>query len=189
LILTMAASFSISFAIMWRQHKADEMPLPVPVAGRVSAPTPLSAALPAALPMPAEPGSAVSPRSRLAGPSVPRQVRPAPEAAPQSNSDAPALPVMLNIVKTTAYVDDGTGTGAKANKEVYEAIISNDSQQQLDISVTEMNLPTMESSEAQISLAKGNQLHFGVGRGLKLLSGDQITLRSPNYRELTQPIP
>jgi len=96
---------------------------------------------------------------------------------------------MFNIVKAAAYVDDENRPGAKISRDVYEAIVTNNSEKTLDITVIETNLPTMEKSEAGFSLAKGNQRHFGIAQGLKMLPGDQLTLRAESYRDITNMIP
>jgi hypothetical protein len=47
----------------------------------------------------------------------------------------------------------------------------------------------METTEAQLVLQPNGAMHFGKDWGLKMVSGDQLTLRAAGYQGLTQTIP
>ena len=65
----------------------------------------------------------------------------------------------------------------------------NESDQSFNITAIEVNLATLEASQAGFLLAKGAQKHFGIDDGLKMQSGDQLTLRSAGFRDMTRTIP
>jgi hypothetical protein len=186
LSLTIVVTFAISFGVMWRGRPSAQVAEQVrgqstnaePSVQR-SAPGPVLAMQPGQI---SQMGAVPAARPQSATDSQGIE-------EPTSNYDGAELPVVFNVVKTTAYVSDDAHDGVKVSKDVNEAIIFNSSEKSLDITVTEVNLPTMESSLIEFSLAKGNQKHFGVTQGLKMLSGDQITVRSPTYRDITQLIP
>jgi hypothetical protein len=185
LFLTVAITFTIAFSIMWRQRQTPQVPVVAAVPERATnADSPV--------PRPVR-QSMTAMQGWQASPAPTTRSRSAPDSGvaedPPSNFDAPELPVMFNIIRTSTYVNDDNHEGVKISKDVNEGIIFNSSEAALNITVTEVNLPTMESSQAQFTLAKGNQKHFGVAQGLQMMSGDQITLRSPSYRDITQPIP
>jgi hypothetical protein len=110
---------------------------------------------------------------------------------PPSNYEGLPLPVMFNIVNKSVYTTEETpqGTTESMTKRVNEAIIFNTSEGSLSITVLDVNVPTQETSQTQFMLPKGAQKHFGVDQGLKMQSGDQITLRSANFRDLETRIP
>lgn len=184
LIITMLVSFSISFSLMWWQRTDPRGGLPAPAEI-----TPLALE---AIPIPAMRQPVQQAAVREPGGKVRRAAASAESSAAEisSNSeDKPEMPVMFTLVKTTVYVDDENRAGAKISQDAYEGIVFNTSENTLDFTVTEVNLPTMEKSESQFTLAKGNQRHFGIAQGLKMLSGDQITLRSQAYRDIAKIIP
>lgn len=183
LVVTMLASFIISFSIMWWQRSEPRRGLATSIVTSIaraeSVPT---TGLQGTVPPPAA-KSVID----ASGPGAAAQTR--ATEAPSNSESKPELPVMFNIVKTTAYVDDENRPGVKVSRDVYEGIVTNNSEKTLDFTVIETNLPTMEKSEAGFSLASGNQRHFGIAHGLKMLPGDQLTLRAEPYREITNMIP
>lgn len=64
-----------------------------------------------------------------------------------------------------------------------EGVVLNRLQAPLTLTVVEVG---QETTQAQITLAGGMQKRFGVDQGLRMLAGDVLTLRSPNYRDITQ---
>ena len=121
--------------------------------------------------------------------------RPAPETsaedAPASNYDGPDLPVVFAFSERAVYTteEDSDGKMINVSKRVKEGIISNSSDKPLTVTATEVNIATQETSQTQFVLGAGTQKHFGSDQGLKMISGDQMTLRSPTYRESVQQIP
>ncbi len=101
------------------------------------------------------------------------------------------MPLVFEAVHNTVYVkeEDADGTTHHVNKEISEGIIVNESDQSFNITAIEVNLSTLETSKAGFLLAKGAQKHFGIDDGLKMQSGDQLTLRSAGFRDMTRTIP
>jgi hypothetical protein len=121
--------------------------------------------------------------------------RPAPsnqaQEMPTSNYDGPDLPVVFAFSERATYTAEENDEGKLVNvsKQVKEGIISNSSDGPLTITATEVNIATQETSQTQFVLSAGTQKHFGSDQGLKMISGDQLTLRSPSYRDFSQQIP
>jgi hypothetical protein len=119
--------------------------------------------------------------------------RPEPSAAPPEtpNYDAPELPIVFAFSERSAYVAEENAAGNLVNvtKRLKEGIITNSSDKYLSITAIEVNLPTQETSQIQLVLSPGAQKHFGTEQGLKMISGDQLTLRSSDHRDSVQQIP
>ena len=113
------------------------------------------------------------------------------EETPPSNYDGPDLPVVFAFSERAVYTteEDGDGKMINVSKRVKEGIISNSSDKPLSITATEVNIATQETSQTQFVLSAGTQKHFGSDQGLKMISGDQMTLRSPTFRDSVQQIP
>jgi hypothetical protein len=126
---------------------------------------------------------------------IPEAVHPAPEQktdeAQTDDYTGAELPVVFAFSERTVYTTEEQPDGEPVNvtRRIKEGIISNASDQTLIITATEVNIPTQESSTAQIVLPARTQKHFGTDQGLKMISGDQVTLRSPSYRNFVQLIP
>ena len=118
--------------------------------------------------------------------------RPEPNSAPESpNYDAPELPIVFAFAERMLYTTEENDSGSLVNvsKRIKEGVITNSSDKPLSITAIEVNLPTQETSQIQLLLGAGAQKHFGPEQGLKMISGDQLTLRSASYRESVQQIP
>jgi len=113
------------------------------------------------------------------------------QETPASDDYGPELPVVFAFSERYVYTteEDADGQTANVSKRVKEGIISNSSDKPLTITATEVNIATQETSQAQFVLSVGMQKHFGSDQGLKMISGDQMTLRSPTYRESVLQIP
>jgi hypothetical protein len=111
--------------------------------------------------------------------------------ADASHEDGPELPIVFAFAERSIYTteDDDQGSPVNVTKRVKEAVITNSSSETLTVTATEINLPTQESSQAQFFLGGGMQKRFGTEQGLKMNSGDQLTLRSSSYRDSVQQIP
>ena len=107
---------------------------------------------------------------------------------PTSNYDGPDLPIVFAFSERSIYTteEDGDGKMVNVSKHVKEGIISNSSDKPLTITATEVNIATQETSQMQFVLGAGTQKHIGPDQGLKMIPGDQMTLRSPTYRESVQ---
>jgi hypothetical protein len=110
---------------------------------------------------------------------------------PPSNYDGPDLPIIFAFSERSAYTTEENDEGNMINvtKRVKEGIITNSSDKPLIITAIEVNIPTQDTSQTQFVLSGGAQKHFGADNGLKMISGDQMTLRSPSYKDFVQPIP
>jgi hypothetical protein len=114
----------------------------------------------------------------------------APETPP-SNYDGPDLPIVFAFSERSVYTTEEGADGKMVNvsKRVKEGIIFNSSDKPLNITATEVNIATQETSQTQFVLSGGTQRHFGAEQGLKMLSGDQMTLRSAAYKDSVQQVP
>ena len=191
MIITMAVSFAVTFSILWWQRKTAD--LTAPMAGlthtaRTSSPESMPTGGPEQQPLPIASRGASAEASSVSKQGAAHKESQA--EAPANNYDAPELPVMFVFGTSPMIVqpEEGSG-GVRAVKEMNDGIVSNLSENPLSLAVTEVNVSTQETWQAQISLAKGGMMHFGVNQGLKMQSGDQITLRSPSFRDLTRDIP
>ena len=112
-------------------------------------------------------------------------------ASNTSNYDGPELPIVFAFSERSVYTteDNEAGNLVNVSKRLKEGIISNSSGKPLSITAIEVNLPTQETSQIQLLLGPGAQKHFGSEQGLKMNSGDQLTLRSESYRDSVQQIP
>jgi hypothetical protein len=113
------------------------------------------------------------------------------QETPPSNYDGPDLPVAFAIAERFLYTTEENDEGSMINvsKRVKEGIISNSSDKPLTITAIEVNIATQDASQTQFVLSGGTQMHFGPDQGLKMISGDQMTLRSPSYKDFVQQIP
>jgi hypothetical protein len=118
----------------------------------------------------------------------PRAVR---SDIPENDYDAPELPIVFAFSTRFVYTTEENEEGnlVNASKQVKEGIVSNSSDKPLVITVTEVNIPTQETSQGQLVIGGGAQLHFGTDQGLKMISGDQITLHSPSHKDFIRIIP
>jgi len=131
----------------------------------------------------------------VAGPADRASVPPVPsnraQETPSDNYDGPDLPIVFAFSERATYTAEENDEGKLVNvsRQVKEGIISNSSGEPLTITATEVNIATQETSQTQFVLGAGTQKHFGSNQGLKMLSGDQLTLRSPSYKDFSQQIP
>jgi hypothetical protein len=120
-------------------------------------------------------------------------LRPAATTKPPDtpNYEGSELPIVFAFSERSAYVAEENEAGNLVNvsKRLKEGIITNSSDKSLSIAAIEVNLPTQETSQIQLVLSAGAQKHFGTEQGLKMISGDQLTLRSASYRDSIQLIP
>jgi hypothetical protein len=185
IIATMILSFSCAFALMWWQRKPEPWSSLAPE----SAPARPLVAVPAYADTGAQFAAARDPGNT--GVAVKRVAAKAAEAdaeTPPSNYDGPPLPVVFVLGKSHVYEEEPDG-GAATRKRLNEGIIFNSSDKPLTLTAIEVNLPTMETSQAQFVLTPGMQKHFSVDDGLKMISGDQITLRASSFQDMTKSIP
>jgi hypothetical protein len=182
IVLTMIASFSVAFAYLYCQRIVGQR---TPERQRV--------VIAASRPVVAESGKisqAVPAVSRNAAVSQEKgQVRavPAAEVTPPGGADDAPLPVIFSVGTKPVVINDDEGPSRREIQP--DGILLNSSDKRIALTVIEVNLPTMETTEAQLVLQPSGAMHFGKDWGLKMASGDQLTLRAAGYQELTQTVP
>jgi hypothetical protein len=165
--------------------------------GKNAVPAPLtSASSPtAAAALPSAPVTPSIPKPMPAQPIERANDGPAPRIqareTPPNNYDGEDLPVVFAFSERATYTSEENDEGKLVNvsKRVKEGIVTNASDKPLTIIAIEVNIATQDTSQTQFVLSGGMQKHFGTDQGLKMISGDQMTLRSPTYKDLVQPIP
>jgi hypothetical protein len=183
IVLTMALAYGLSSAFLWwQQHPAIKAE---PVVSQ-----------PAAAPERPRPPPPMLPRAEPA--EQPRVPTPPPQAAappvPQPNYDGPPLPVLVNIESRTvpagrSGAEGEEGQSADTPTSVNLATVLNSSDQPLDVTIIDVSASSRKTSQATALLAPGGRQVFGPDMGLGMESGDQITLRSRGFRDLTQTVP
>lgn len=110
---------------------------------------------------------------------------------PQPNYDGPPLPVLFAV--TTETVTRGESNAEEepsdTSSRVKLANLSNSSDQPLDLTVIVVDLPTQKSSQASVFLIPGGRQSLGPDAGLRMASGNQITLRSRGFHDLIETVP
>jgi len=187
----LVAWFCVCFAYQW-WHR-DRNAGPTETAAAIELPP---VAAPAAERTPVRPaGLAFPPTAAGASPPLapredgrPRRLAPlpAPSAEPE---DAGEMPVVVGFVHKTDIFRDSSTDYETQRRVVNEGIVSTADDKPLTITVIDTDVPTQESSQATFVLPKGGEKHFGMHDGLTMASGDQLTLRSPPYRDRVQQIP
>ena len=176
----MIASFTLAFAYLYRQRivgpRAPERQnvvtaAPVPVLGETPAPS-----------MPA-----VSRNTIISQEKGPVHGTPAAEGTPAGGVDDLPLPVLFSVGTKPVTINDDEGPSRREIQP--DGILLNSSEKRIALTVVEVNLPTMETTQAQLVLQPNGAMHFGRDWGLKMVSGDQLTLRAAGYQDLTKTIP
>jgi hypothetical protein len=166
IVVTMAVTFSLSFAIMWNRRPQ------VPSAPE-STITPVSAMTPA--PVPSRPHG-----GHREPPTVPVGTQASPAGSPAIQTPAeqalPAMPVALSV-------------GHNHRHNTTEASMVSLSESPVSIQVSIVNPSTHSSSNLRIELAPHSQQYVGTAEGVELNPGDQVTLKNPSYQDLTQQVP
>lgn len=109
----------------------------------------------------------------------------------QPNYDGPPLPVLFAVTteivsRAESNADDDS---AYRPTSVKLANISNSSDQPLDVTVIVVDIPTQQSSQASVFLIPGGRQALGPDSGLRMASGNQITLRSRGFHDLVETVP
>jgi hypothetical protein len=180
IVLTMIASFTLAFAYLYRQRivgpRAPE---------RQNAITSVPIPLPGETPVPSLP--AVSRNTIILQEKGPVHGTPAAEVTPAGGADDLPLPVLFSVGTKPVIINDDEGPSRREIQP--DGILLNSSEKRIALTVVEVNLPTMETTQAQLVLQPNGATHFGRDWGLKMVSGDQLTLRAAGYQDLTKTIP
>jgi hypothetical protein len=180
IVLTMIASFILAFAYLYWQRIAGHR-----------APERQSAVFAAPIPAPGEriartmPAAARNAKDSQEKNSV--HAAPAAELIPAGSADDLPLPVIFGLGTKPVTINDDEGPSRREIQP--DGILLNSSDKRIALTVIEVNLPTMETTQAQLVLQPNGAMHFGRDWGLKMISGDQLTLRAAGYQELTKTIP
>jgi len=179
--LTMLLSFGVSSAYLWwRQAPAIKVEPTVPLpAALLQRPIPALSAMPL-VEVVAQPQAAV--------PTPQPQAAPLP---PPPNDDGPPLPVLFNVASQAvpASQPDADGPPVDLPTSVNVGNILNTSDRLLRITVIDFSTSNRKTALASVLLTPGGRQNFGPDSGLNLESGDQITLRSDGFHDLTQTVP
>ncbi len=116
---------------------------------------------------------------------------PAVPEAPQPNYDGPPLPVLFAVTGETVR-----GRGPNADGEPVDpsqvvniANIANSSDQPLALTIIAVNASTQKTAQVSLFLTPGGRQALGPDAGLRLDSGDQITLRSQGFHDFVATVP
>jgi len=182
IVLTMIASFTLAFAYLYWQHTVGRQ-APERQVAVIAAPVPV--------PMPGEnPARSTLPPAHttiISQDKSPLRTAPAAEETPAGSADDQPLPVIFTVGTRPFVINDDEGPSRREIQP--DGILLNSSDKRIALTVVEVNLPTMETTEAQLVLQPNGAMHFGRDWGLKMVSGDQLTLRAAGYQGLTQTIP
>jgi len=179
--LTMVVSYGVTAAFLWwRQPPAIKVEpfvsQPAPPMQRLAGPPPMMPRV-----QPAEPPHAAP---------IPVAVK---AAVPAPNYEGPPLPVYLNINIEPAHRNrrrsNAGGEEPDAAKDVHVANILNSSDKALELTVIDLNPSTQKATQASVLLLPRDSQTVGQTKGLAMESGDQITLRSDGFQDLTQAVP
>jgi hypothetical protein len=180
IVLTMIASFTLAFVYLYRQRIVGPQ-----------GPERQSTAIAAPVPVPRERiGSSMPAVSRnTIIPQEKGQVHAAPavEVTPAGSADDPPLPIIFGVGTKPVTINDDEGPSRREIQP--DGLLLNSSDKRIALTVVEVNLPTMETTQAQLVLQPNGAMHFGRDWGLKMVSGDQLTLRATGYQDLTKTIP
>jgi hypothetical protein len=180
IVLTMTASFTLAFAYLYRQRIVAQR-----------APERQSAVIAASIPVPGENTARSTPppahTTIISQDKSPVRAAPAAEATPAGSADDQPLPVIFTVGTRPVVINDDEGPSRREIQP--DGFLLNSSDKRIALTVVEVNLPTMETTEAQLVLQPNGAMHFGKDWGLKMVSGDQLTLRAAGYQGLTQTIP
>jgi hypothetical protein len=166
IILTMAISFTVTFAVLWRPRQAEK-PLETVAAAPVVAPP--GVRQPRREPVSAAP---IAPPPRAMAAPNPSNLAPDNTRAAQ----APELPVEIHF---RSRPDLGRVQGSVINR----------SENELVIDATIFDPHTRENSKILLDIGPFASEPFGVNDGLEIQSGDTITLQSGSYRDRVSQIP
>ena len=103
---------------------------------------------------------------------------------PPSDSNGPPLPLLFNV---SAHTSIGRlVVGQPPRREVQRQVdVINQSDEPLDLAILETGATPAEAGQVRLMVPPRQQAHVGTEAGLKLEPGDQVTLRSKGYQEMT----
>jgi hypothetical protein len=196
-VALMILSFTATLAVLWHQR------VPPPAAA-----SPRNSWRTAALPAQRPPADAIDAPVSAARSTPLKAVSTRAPAAPSSPIEAPVwddtgppLPVLFavsshaSLRQNDAEDDDAESDQAEQATPTVQPDVArqvdvlNESGEPLSITVLSVDVPTQETTQAQLLVPPHAQAHAGSESGLKLEPGYQVTLRSRGYQEMTQTVP
>jgi hypothetical protein len=176
LFVAVVLAFGITLALTWPRGAAEPHTragaASMPAVSRGSTPAPLSRAPPATE---ATPTAVAAARAQPA----PNEAAPAPEAA------APSVPVQLTF-QSRRLAADAQDPNRQGRKLVVHII--NASREALPVEVLVTSSEQSVKLQLQMVLRPHQTQELGADAGAALESGDVITVKSPNFRDLVRPI-
>jgi hypothetical protein len=169
IILTILVSFTVSFAIMYWQHKTQEQSVPMIEATPNLA---VSAPVVAARPLIAEHGEPIAPAAQtVANPDPPVEA-----ATPGEVGTAEPLPVAFHIRN-------------RRDLHIIEGDIRNITSKPMSITMRAVNSTSQASSEIRFQLAPGEKKTYSTDDGLSMQTDDQLIVQSAPYQDRVVRVP
>lgn len=176
MLVAAVLAFGLTLALTWprgaSEPRTQAVAAAAPEAARGFAPAPLSVAAPATQPTPTAVGAAQAPP-------LPNEAASAPEAA------APSLPVHL-VFQSRRLAQDAQDPNRPGRTTIVRII--NSSREALPVEVLVTSSEQLVKLQLEIVLGPHQSKELGADEGAALESGDVITVRSPNFRDLVRPI-
>jgi hypothetical protein len=167
----MLVSFTISFAVMYGQRKAQQSSVPF-VDATPNIPRSAPAAVPARSPPIADHQDPTAPASRT----VARANRPAEAVMPSEEPPAEALPVAFHIRN-------------RRDLNKIDGDIRNITSKPMSITLRAVNSSTQATSEIRFQLAPGERRTYSTDDGLFMQTDDQLIVQSPPYQDRVVRVP
>jgi hypothetical protein len=177
LIVAVVLAFGLTLALTWPRGEPGERSHAAAVSARAA-----SAGTQTPLPVSAAPAPAPSP-APTTGPAA-RSQFPADEGAPGPEAIAPSLPV--HLVFQSRRLNATPDPNHPAREMVVRLI--NSSHEALPVEVLVTSSVQAVKLQLQLVLQPHQSRELGAEEGATLESGDVITVKSPNFRDLVRPI-
>jgi hypothetical protein len=169
--VAMMVIFVVSFGIMWRQRKNQDLDIPVPQA------TPITEDARAPLPAASSTSLPVKETQNPVTPIATQRFQPVANSASLNEGAArQPLPVSIHIWN-------------RENKHKIEGAVQSLSGSELIVTARVESDASHEVSEFQLVVEPGQTQTFSTENGLQLHSHDQITFQCPPYEDQIQIVP
>jgi hypothetical protein len=175
LIVAVVLAFGLTLALTWPRGEPGERSHAAAVSARAA-----SAGTQTPLPVSAPPAPSPAPTT---GPAA-RSQFPADEGAPGPEAIAPSLPV--HLVFQSRRLNATPDPNHPAREMVVRLI--NSSHEALPVEVLVTSSVQAVKLQLQLVLQPHQSRELGAEEGATLESGDVITVKSPNFRDLVRPI-
>ncbi len=191
-VALMVLSFAVTFAGLWHQRT----PRPAALASVPGRPS-WTVASTKQGPRPIAAGAVVDTIQSIPVKFASAPVPTPPIEVPSSDDTGPSLPVMLAVSSHLSLpfddpndADSGDDEAPALQPDVARQVdLLNESDDLLSITVLAVDVPTQDTTRADLLLPPHGQAHAGREAGLKLGPGYEVTLRSRGYQQMTQTVP